>query len=348
MKAIVLRGANQFALEEMERPACPEDGLLLKVSCVGLCGSDLRKLRFGPHATPVVLGHELVGTVVENHSDRTDLPVGQRVMPCIAAPCGKCYFCQNGMESTCPDIVVQALGYTARPDMQGGFAEYMPISAPLLKRGMMIKVPDTMTDDQAVMIEPYTNIFNSHDPLPLDTFRNAVIIGAGPVGTMHAEILTQRGISCMVADMNGERLEMVKRVLTPAALVCSATEDLKAKVKEFTGGLGADLVIVACSSAKAQAQSLELLRPRGHVVFFGGLPDDNPITQLNGNLIHYKQLNIHGTYGANMAHFEKSFSMIRDGQLHAEAYVDHFQLEQFSEVVTMMEKGTVLKPVFVL
>ena len=142
MKAIVLRGANQFALEEMERPACPEGGLLLKVSCVGLCGSDLRKLRFGPHATPVVLGHELVGTVVENRSDRTDLPVGQRVMPCIAAPCGKCYFCQNGMESTCPDIVVQALGYTARPDMQGGFAEYMPISAPLLKRGMMIKVPD--------------------------------------------------------------------------------------------------------------------------------------------------------------------------------------------------------------
>lgn len=348
MKAIVLRGANQFALEEVEKPKCPEGGLLLKVECVGLCGSDLRKLRFGAHEAPVILGHELVATIVEKGSGVTEFEVGDRVMPAIAATCKECFYCKNKMDSMCEHIKVQALGYTANPDYQGGFAEYMPIVADLVKNGKIIKLPDSMSNDEAVMIEPYTNILNSHDPLPLDEMTNAVIIGAGPVGTMHAELLEARGIKCLVADMNVARLEMVKRVLTPAKLVCSAEESLEDAVKEFTDGRGADLVIVACSSAKAQAQSLGLLRGRGHVVFFGGLPSDNPYTQLDGNLIHYRQLNIHGTYGSNLYHFDMAYEMIVSGKLNAAAYVNHFKLEEFEEVVKMMERGDVLKPVFEL
>lgn len=348
MKAIVLRSANQFALENVEKPKCPKGGLLLKINTVGLCGSDLRKLRFGSHATPVVLGHEFVATIVENDSDSTDLKVGDRIMPAIAATCKECYYCKNKMESMCENIVIQALGYSNHPDYQGAFAEYMPIIPELLKNGKIIKLPDSMTDDEAVMIEPYTNVLNSHDALPLDEIKNAVIIGAGPVGTMHVELLEGHGIKCMLVDINNARLEMSKRVLTSSALVNSSTTDLKEEVKKFTDGLGADLVIVACSSAKAQAQSLELLRARGHVVFFGGLPHDNPYTQLDGNLIHYKQLNIHGTFGANLYHYDISFDLIRSGKLNAAAYVDHFELEQFSEVVEKMERGNVLKPVFTL
>lgn len=348
MKAIVLRGANQFKLEEVERPVCPEGGMLLKVNNVGLCGSDLRKLRSGPHAVPVILGHEVVGTVVENRSGRDDLPVGTRIMPCIAATCGKCYFCKNGMDSSCANIIVQALGYTNRPDMQGGFAEYMPISAPLSSRehALMLKLPDSMTDDQAVMIEPYTNILCSLDAVPAEEIRTAVIIGAGAVGTMYTEVLKQRGVRCVVADLNESRLEMMERVVSPDLFVCSSKEDLRSRVMEFTDGLGADLAVAACSSAKAEAQSLEMLRPKGHSIFFSGLPDDNSIVPLDGNLIHYRQLNIHGVYGACKVHFEQSFALIRDGKVHAERYVDHVPFERFADAVEMMEKGSVLKPVF--
>lgn len=348
MKAIVLRGPNEFNLEHVDKPKCPKGGLLLKVDCVGLCGSDLRKLRFGAHKSPVILGHELVGTIVESDSSSTNLKVGDRVMPAIAATCKECFYCKNQMESMCTNIVIQALGYTDHPDYQGAFAEYMPIAHELIENGKIIKLPDTMSNDEAVMIEPYTNILNSHDPLPLNEIKNAVIIGAGPVGTMHAELLEDRGIKCVVADMNASRLDMVKNVLTPSKLVCSATQDLASEVNDFTDNLGADLVIVACSSAKAQAQSLTLLRARGHVVFFGGLPSDNPYTQLDGNLIHYNQLNIHGTFGSNLYHFDMAYEMIASGKLNAAAYVEHFPLESFKEVVGKMEDGSVLKPVFIL
>ncbi|HPX70346.1 MAG TPA: alcohol dehydrogenase catalytic domain-containing protein [Bacillota bacterium] len=346
MKAVILRGPNDFGLEDVDKTVCPEGGLLLKVNLVGLCGSDLRKLRYGAHCHPVILGHEVVGTIVESRDASGRYQVGDRIMPCIAAVCGQCFFCKNGMESMCPKIVVQALGYIPYPDYQGGFAEYMPISKPLTQNGLLFKIPDSMTDEEAVMIEPYTNIFNSHDHLPLDEFTNALIIGAGPVGTMHVEILQKRGIRCAVADLNEERLNMMERVVKPEGRICSAKEDLKAFVKEFSGGLGMDLVIVACSSAKAQAQSLELLRPKGHSLFFGGLPEDNPYTQLNGNLIHYKQLTIHGTYGANEKHYRMSYEMLLNKELKGAAYVDFFKLEQFCEVVEKMEKGDVLKPVF--
>ena len=168
MRAIILKDANEFTLEIIDKPACPNGGLLLKVNCVGLCGSDLRKLRSGAHAYPVILGHEVVATVVENDSDHAEYKIGDRIMPCIAATCKTCYYCQHNMDSMCQNVVVQALGYTNNPDYQGGFAEYMTIAPELLERGKMIKIPDTMTDDEAVMIEPYTNIFNSHDPLPFE------------------------------------------------------------------------------------------------------------------------------------------------------------------------------------
>lgn len=346
MKAIVLTAPNEFGLQELPKTKCPEGGLLLKVELVGLCGSDLRKLRSGAHKYPVILGHELVGTVVESQDER--FKAGERIMPCIAAVCKECYFCKRGMESMCPKIVVQALGYTEHPDYQGGFAEYMPISRALTKNGLLLRIPEDMTNEEAVMIEPYTNIFNSHEQLPLDEFENALIVGAGPIGTMHVELLQKRGIRCAIADLNQERLEMMLRVVKPEGMVCSSKEDIGAFVKEFSGGIGMDLVIVACSSAAAQAQSLELLRPKGHSLFFGGLPVDKPYTTLDANLIHYKQLSIHGTYGANEKHFHQSFEMLKNKELKGTAYIDRFKLEEFGEVVEKMEKGEVLKPVFVL
>lgn len=346
MKAVVLRGPNDFGLVETEKTKCPEGGLLLKVELVCLCGSDLRKLRHGAHYYPVILGHEVVGVVAESQDASGRYKVGDRIMPCLAHVCGECYFCKNGLESMCPEIVVQAVGYDPRPEYQGGYAEYIPISRPLTEKGLLIKIPDDMSSEDAVMIEPYTNVFNSHDLLPLDEFENALIIGAGPVGTMHVELLQKRGIRCAVADLNQERLGMLSRVVTPEATICTTKEDIKPFVKSFTGGLGMDLVIVACSSAKAQSESLSLLRPKGHTLFFGGLPDKDPYVQLDANLLHYKQITIHGTYAATQMHYEKSFEMLSNKELKGALYLDFFSLEQFNDVVEMMEKGTVLKPAF--
>ena len=344
MRALVLRGPNDFGLQETEKPVCPEGGVLLKVDMVGLCGSDLRKLRSGAHFHPVILGHEVVGTIAESQCEKHR--VGDRVMPCIAAVCGECFFCKNGMESMCPNIRVQALGYDPRPDYQGGFAEYMPISRAVAENGVLFRLPDDMTDEEAVMIEPYTNIFHSHDVLPLDDCKNAIIIGAGPVGAMNVEILQRRGIRCAVDDLNAERIRMLRRVVEPDAAVCPVEEDLYAFAKEYTHGMGFDLAILACSSPAAYAQSLELLRPNGHALFFSGLPDEQEMVPLNANLIHYKQLTIHGAYGANAKDFYHSFDMISKKELNAAAYPDPMPFERFDEAVEMMETGKVMKPVF--
>ncbi|MEG1633420.1 MAG: alcohol dehydrogenase catalytic domain-containing protein [Oscillospiraceae bacterium] len=344
MRAIVLHGANDFRLEDTAKTKCPEGGVLLKVSIVGLCGSDLRKLRSGAHHHPVILGHEIVGIVAESQCEK--YKVGERVMPCIAAVCGECFFCKNGMECMCSDIKVQALGYDPRPDYQGGFAEYMPISRDLAERGKLYRLPDDMTDEEAVMIEPYTNIFHSHDVLPLSECKNAIIIGAGPVGAMNVEVLQQLGIRCVVDDINAERIEMLRQVVEPDASVCPLNEDLYEFTKKYTNGMGFDLAILACSSPAAYTQSLELLRPNGHALFFSGLPDEQEMVALNVNLIHYKQLSIHGAYGANLADFDKSFDMIREKKLNAAAYANPMAFEDFANAVVMMEQGKVMKPVF--
>src|SRR5699024_10863763 len=135
MKALVLEGKEKINCRELETPECPSDGLLLKVDSVGCCGSDLRTYSHGHHDVeyPCILGHENAGPIGEVGSEVEGYEVGERIIVNPVLPCGKCWYCEKGLQNLCTDRL------TYGHQIQGGFAQYMVVPGFGLERGQVLK-----------------------------------------------------------------------------------------------------------------------------------------------------------------------------------------------------------------
>ncbi len=342
MKALVLKGIKQVSYEEVPTPECPRDGLLLKIEAVGLCGSDVRNYLHGHHNIkyPVILGHENVGLVVEKgDAAQTQINVGDRVVMFPGVPCGHCRWCMSGLHSLCADMQYLGMQYP------GGFAEYMVIPPELLARGLLLKLPDSIASERAAEIELMSSIYAAQENARVAIGETVVIVGAGPAGCLHTEIARLRGaVNIIVADLSEKRLEMARQ-FSGTCFVNSGEEDLKAKVMELTGGMGADVAIVAAPTAAPHQQCIELLAPRGRLLVFGGLPHDDPWTKLDGNAIHYKELSVIGTYGYGLLGFKKAFDIVTSGRLSASVVTHVLPLAEMERGVELIGRGEAIKVV---
>src|SRR5919108_1401561 len=161
MRAAVLYGPGDLRVEERPRPRIADDELLLKVEACALCGSDARTVRFGAAniTGPVVMGHEVAGTVVEVGSRLEGHVAGQRVAVAPAIPCGDCPYCARGIETMCDRL--RSIGY----QFDGGFAEYMAVPASAVRAGCVNAVPDGLSSAEAALAEPLACVINGQELL---------------------------------------------------------------------------------------------------------------------------------------------------------------------------------------
>ena len=118
----------------------------------------------------------------------------------------------------------------------------------------------------------------------------------------------------------------------------SSEEDAVARVLEETGGLGADVVITANPSPQAQADALKMAKNRARVNLFGGLPKDKSMVTLDTNIIHYKELFVHGAHGALPIHHGKAVELIASGAVNVNEYISHhFSLDDINEAFQAAE-----------
>ncbi|WP_019554666.1 alcohol dehydrogenase catalytic domain-containing protein [Propionispira raffinosivorans] len=347
MKAVLLEGPNKVRVGEIAVPKCPSDGFLLKVSACGLCGSDIRTIRNGSGKIkqyPVIMGHEITGVVAEVGSTlHADYKVGDKVAVGSTASCGECYFCKKGQENLCSDI--KCLG-NGPVDFPGGFAEYVAVPHMFIEKGPVKKLTNNVDIDVAALAEPLTTVMNSHDNITFDSNDTAVIIGAGPIGALHIANLKLNGIgTTIIADVFEERLALVAAAASPDIVVNVKKENLVDVIKKVTHGRGADIVIVACSVKAVQEQAFSYVRKGGHVIFFGGLPDQNRMIQLDSNVLHYSQLTLHGTYISRPHHFFKAIELITQNKIDLSKLVTKMKMDDFDQAMALAESGKVLKVV---
>ena len=155
MKAALMYGPSDIRVEETDKPICPEDGLILKVMSVGLCGSDIRNLttdsRKGNY--PFIYGHEIVGFVDEIGEEEKKYKVGDRLFLFPGTYCMECDECISGHSENCSNTEVAKLAGT------GGFAQYVSISGEKIRRGGIYEIPDDVSFDAASLGEPLTSVF---------------------------------------------------------------------------------------------------------------------------------------------------------------------------------------------
>jgi L-iditol 2-dehydrogenase len=317
MQAAILYAPNDLRIEERPAPAISPAEMRLEVAACAICGSDVRTFRFGAGniTEPVTMGHEIAGAIVEVGAWVTGFSAGQRVAIAPAVPCGECPYCRRGIQTMCDNL--RSMGY----QFHGGFAEYMVVPSSAIKAGCVNVIPDNLSFEEATLAEPLSCVINGQELLDVRDGDTVVILGAGPIGCMHADLAKIRGArKVILADIQPRRLELA-RGFGADVLIDSQNQGLRERVLEETEGTGASVVIVAAPSAAAQEQSLTLAAKRGRVSFFGGLPKSSPCISFNSNLVHYKDLFVMGAYGSAPRHNRMALELLAAGKIHTEKLI---------------------------
>ncbi len=314
MRRAVLRDVKTLAFEEVNRPACPEDGLLVKMKTCSVCATDVKIYNHGHQLLqlPRVLGHEIAGIVAETGPRAAGgFAPGQRVAVCAVINCGRCDYCLRGAPSMCLDL--EAFGY----HYDGGYEEYLAVPAKSIQCGGVNVLPETMSFQEASLAELLACSINGQNLSGFQLGQSVLIIGVGPVGLMQAQLARARGVSCVwVADVLAEKRALAEALLGDGVAGTLDTADEGAfldAVQAVTDGRGFDQVMLCCGVGSIQRVSLACVAKMGCVNFFGGLPKGNSLVELDTNLIHYKQCRVVGTHGSSALENREALAMIHAG-----------------------------------
>jgi L-iditol 2-dehydrogenase len=346
MKAVFLVGVRTFELREIPEPVPPEDGLVLKVEACGVCGSDLRRWREGPPAgaDDIVPGHEIGGTVIAAGRASSDSPaprfaVGDRLAVAPDIHCGQCYYCRRGLYNLCDEL--HFLGINS--GYPGGLAEQMVLTGEVLTLGVVHRMPAGMSSIEAALAEPCSSVLAAHDKAGTSIDDTVAVIGAGPIGCLHIAIARARGARVIVSEPSPTRQELARQ-FGPEAMIDPRGEDLGERVRALTGGLGADIVICANPVAATQAEAVQIVRKGGRVVLFGGLPKAHAMTTLDGNRIHYGEIEVVGAFSYHPSYHERALDAIRRGLVPVDRLVTHtLPLEEVDQAFQIADSGEGLK-----
>jgi len=344
MKALVMKGPNDYKVEDVPKPECPKDGVLIKVIGCGLCGSDLRILKHGKNTIdyPHTTGHEVSGEIVEIGEDyEGKWDIGDKLAVAPLVYCGECEFCLKGEFEFCKNY--KEIGQ----HWSGGFAEYMVIPKESLDLGAIQEIPEGLDPVVASVSEPISACFNGQEKGNIGYGDTVVIIGAGPIGCIHASLAKARGADKVItADINNERLEKTKN-FGADILINASEKDLVKEVMKITNELGAEVVITANPVPQTQVQAVEMAKKGGRILLFGGLPPKKSKPGIDTNIVHYRALSLIGTSIFSPVHQYEAIKLLKNGRIPGEKLVTHrLPLTEFKKGVKLAEEGKALKVVF--
>ena len=267
MKAALLYGIGDLRLVDIPKPVPAPDEVLMRVTVCAVCPTDIRKYRVGNGGVlqfPFNMGHEWVGEVVEVGSEVDDVKVGQRLL--------------GG-------------GYA-------GYAEYAPLGGIGLRPvgGKPLVIPAGVTDEEATFVEPLADAVHSIvDQGKVKIGDTVLILGAGQLALQHVMVAKAVGATVIVSEPIAERRELAKKFGADHVVEGSSTEEVVKAVHELTNGKGADAAIVTVGLPEPSVTALAAVRPRARIVLFGGF-DRGVMTTLDLNIIHYKEIELTGSY----------------------------------------------------
>jgi L-iditol 2-dehydrogenase len=343
MKALVKtqKGVGHIELRDVAKPAAPKAGeVLIKIEACGICGTDIHvKHDNFPYWPPVILGHEFTG-VVEQIGEGCSLNIGERV---IAEPhtkaCGKCYLCRTGNIQICPEKRSPGWG------IDGGMTEYICYPEKLLH-----KIPDDMSLEQAVMVEPTANIVTDLlERTKVEAGDFVVVVGPGTIGLLAAMAARAVGAGEVVIigtdGDEGLRFDTARKLGFKNLINIANTNPVDA-VMEMTGGKGADIV-VECSGAPAAINTCpDMLRKLGKICVIG--LTGGKTVQLQWDKFAFKVANVIFNLSTFYTSWDKSIKLIYSGKIQAEKLVTHkLKLEEWEQAFEAVENLQAIKAIVV-
>jgi L-iditol 2-dehydrogenase len=339
MKAAVLNHVNDISCMTVADPQMQQGDMLIKVKAATICGTDLRILRGKKTAGiryPSILGHEFSGVVVDTGGN-SQFAVGDRVGICPQFSCGECAYCKRDAENLCSNMI--AMGY----QIDGAFAECVRIPAQGVRTGNVFALPDGMSFEAAALAEPLACVMNGQERVGVGSGDTVVILGAGPIGLMHIKLARLAGARKIIVSQTSETRRQAALAAGADIAVDPNQENLNAIVRDATGGLGADVVIVAIGVPALANEAISLARGRGRVSLFAGF-DKGTVAPLDVNAIHYNEVMVTGAFGLSRRLFAEALDRIASGRLELDTLITHrFKLEEIESAIQAAENRSALK-----
>jgi L-iditol 2-dehydrogenase len=330
VKAAVFRDEH-LGVEEWPRPVVGPGDLLLRIRGCGLCGSDIAKLVAPTVARPMVLGHEVVGDVVEIGAGVSAFAEGDRAVAAHHVPCGICHYCRRGSASMCRAFKASHLD-------PGGFAEYVRVPAENV-RYATFRLPPSLGDEAASFVEPLACCHRAVRRTRAEPGDTCVVVGLGSIGCLFVQLLARAGAAVVGVDRLRARVELATRF---GAAAGGAPDAAAVATRELSDGRGADHVVVTAGGAAVLAWAAEIVRDGGSIHYFaGGGGDALPLPL---ETLYHRELTITSTYSSSPADLAAAFELIAAGQVSVDGLISHrVPLERLEEGVELMRRHLAVK-----
>ena len=295
-------------------------GAVVKVLGCGLCGSDIVKLTQHISKDGTVLGHEIVGQIVDINSD-TNFKIGDEIITSHHIPCGKCEYCKNGNVSMCRHFKETNI----KP---GGFSEFIFVSEEHLQNVAYIK-PKNLTNDEAVFYEPLGCCIRAVKRANLNQNSTALVIGLGSIGILMAQALRAFGMKVVGCDLILSRVELLKNFGIEAF-----------NVNELCESINVDCVFMTSGSDKALQTALKYVRDGGKILVFSSTPQNSGYPN---NEIYYRELTILGSYSPSPADLKDSYELLKNNEVKVKGLSAYYPLEQVQKAINDTIENKILK-----
>ena len=313
MRVAMYYSNNDVRLEEMPTPKPGPGELLLRVEASGICGSDVMEW-YRTHKVPLVLGHEVAGTIAAVGDSVETYQAGDRVTVAHHVPCNTCHYCLSGNHTVCDTLRQTNFD-------PGGFAEYIRLPAINVDRGVFL-LPDEVSFEEATFVEPVACVLRGQRRAGLKAGCTVLVIGSGIAGLLHVHLARALGAGMVVAtDVLDYRLSAARQFGAHSAI--HASEDVPAYLREMNRGRLADSVIVCTGARSAIIQALNSVERAGTVLFFApSEPGETFPVSLN-DLFWRNDITLTTSYAGSPADYATALELIRSGNLRVREMITH-------------------------
>jgi len=337
VKAAVFRGAGApMRIEEVPTPAPRAGEILVRVAGCGVCHTDLHYLDHGTptfKAPPIILGHEVAGTVAEVGGGVTAFAAGARVLIPAVLSCGHCLFCRLGRENICEQS--QMLGN----HIDGGYAEFVAVPAK-----DVVPMPDDVPLVEGSVIAdavttPYHAVVRRGRVTPGDW---VAVFGCGGVGLSLVQVAAAVGARVIAVDIKDAKLETARHFGATATLNPATTKKLDKEIRGLSGG-GVQVAFEAVGKAATQEQALNSLATGARLVLVGYSPEALP---LNSGRVMFREIEVMGSLGCRPVDYPRAIELVRQGKVRLQELVTHrFPLERIGEALDTLRGGDAIRVV---
>ena len=329
MKIATICG-NKICTEKVEDLKLEGKGAIIRTSGCGLCGSDIIKLLQKTAPAGTVLGHEVVGEIVEIDSE-TDFKIGDRIASAHHIPCFKCIYCRHENYSMCQHFKETNI----KP---GGFSELIYLSEEHLQN-VAVKIPKNLTEIEASFYEPLGCCVRSIKRAEFQKGDKALVVGLGSIGLLMGQAIKAQGVEVYSCDLIKERIDLA----TELGLNGFNSLDIEKSaefIKSKTEGLGVDAVFMTSGSDIAIELALKTVRSGGKIIIFASTPKNHAYPN---NEIYYRELTVLGSYSPAPADLMDSMELLKSKKVKVDGLSTVYEFEKIEKAFRDTIENNVLK-----